>query len=171
MKPGRPKTGRLRRAAAWVVGVGAVATLAFFAWVVAVPFPEEVLAHGDVTSTRIVDRDGRLLYEVPTASDTRGRWVALSDISPHLVQATLEAEDRRFYDHAGIDGLAILRSAWVNAEAGRVVTGASTITQQLVKLTLQRDEPRTLETKLAEAVWAWRLERSRARRTTSSSST
>ncbi len=142
----------------WVILAASLAIIAFFAWVVAVPFPEAALVMGDASSTRIVDREGRLLYDVPTTGDTRGRWRPLAAISPHLAQATIDVEDRRFRDHAGIDGFAILRSVWVNLTSGEVKTGASTITQQTVKLTLQKGAPRSFETKLMEAVWAWRLE-------------
>jgi len=155
-RPGR--WGRWRRALARVAGAVSVGIIGVAVWVAAIPFPSAVLTPHQVTSTLVVDREGRLLREVLSAEDARGRWVALSDLSPHLVDATVHAEDRRFWDHAGLDGLAIGRSIAVNARSGRAVTGASTITQQTVKLTLQREAPRTLGTKLMEAVWALRLE-------------
>lgn len=127
-------------------------------WVATVPYPLGVLEHPSHTSTLIVDREGRLLREVLSVDETRGRWVGLDEVADNLELATIHAEDRRFADHAGIDFLAIARSLWIDLSTGEARTGASTITQQLVKLTLQRSEPRTLSTKLMEIVWAWRLE-------------
>jgi len=135
-----------------------LAVIAFFLWVGLVPFPREVLRRDNLTSTLVLDRSGHVMREVLSSDETRGRWMALSELSPNLVLATLHAEDRRFRDHAGTDFLAIARSFWINATTGEPRTGASTVTQQTVKLTLQREEPRNLATKLMEIVWAWRLE-------------
>ena len=74
-----------------------------------------------------------------------------------LVQATLAAEDKRFYSHAGVDISANLRAIKDAIQAKRFVSGASTITQQTVKL-LNDTPPRTLETKLREALSARHLE-------------
>jgi len=148
----------MKRVAGRVALVGCVAVIAFFVWVVAVPFPTEALRPPDLGHAVITDRDGVVLREVLSDAGTRSRWVPLAELSPHLVAATVEAEDHRFWDHAGVDGLAILRSLWIDLRAGEARTGASTITQQLVKLTLHADRPRDLSTKLSEIVWAWRLE-------------
>lgn len=83
--------------------------------------------------------------------------VRAAEVPPALVAALLAAEDRRFYDHHGIDPLAIARAAWVNLRAGRVVQGGSTLTQQLVK-NLYFDAERTLWRKMAEALMAVLLE-------------
>jgi len=136
----------------------AVVVIVFFVWVVATPFPLDALAPDDLGSSVIVDRHGRVLREVLAPDGTRGRWVALDQIAPALIDATIEAEDQRFREHAGVDGIAVLRSLWIDTRAGEARTGASTITQQVVKLTLMPDAPRTLATKAMEAVWAWRLE-------------
>lgn len=154
-------SGHPRRRLRWltrIATVGSVLVIGFFTWVAVVPFPPEALRRDTLTSTMILDRSGRLLREVLSSDETRGRWTPLAEISPGLVQATIHAEDKRFYDHAGSDFLAIARSLRIAATAGEAKSGASTLTQQTVKLTLQRDEPRTLATKLMEIVWAWRLE-------------
>ncbi len=83
--------------------------------------------------------------------------VARQDIPQHLVDAVLAIEDRRFYDHWGIDPIGILRASVRNLRAGGVVEGGSTITQQLVKLRLGDDE-RTLRRKIREAALALWLE-------------
>src|SRR5256885_1661602 len=61
------------------------------------------------------------------------RPVPLSSAPQHVIAAVLATEDRRFFDHAGVDPRSAVRAAWVNAKRGRVVEGGSTITQQLVK--------------------------------------
>lgn len=149
---------RLGKKLPWLMGLSSATVCALALWVAAVPFPLESLEHPTHTSTLIVDRDGRLLREVLSVDETRGRWVPLDEVADTLELATIHAEDRRFAEHAGIDFLAIARSLWIDLSTGEARTGASTITQQLVKLTLQRSEPRTLATKLMEIVWAWRLE-------------
>ena len=153
-------SSRPKRASGWTraLVVATAATFGLAAWVALTPFPLDTLEHPTHTSTRILDRDGGLLREVLSTEDTRGRWASLAQIADVLELATIHAEDRRFQDHAGIDFLAITRSIWIDLAAGEARTGASTITQQLVKLTVQRDEPRTIGTKLMEVVWAWRLE-------------
>src|SRR3989338_2825940 len=94
------------------------------------PIAEEESRH--FLSTKILDRNGRLLAEFPSAHGTFSTWAPLSEVSPHLVQATLAAEDRRFFSHAGIDPIATVRAAVQNLSAGRIVRGASTIPQQLL---------------------------------------
>lgn len=150
------RRSRARLELALAVASGAI--IAFFGWVAAIPFPVELLAPTSHSSTRIVDRHGHLLRETLSAEETRGQWRPLEAISPNLVLATIHAEDVRFESHSGLDFLALTRSLYVNLTAREARTGASTITQQLVKLTMHRDRPRTLVTKLSELVWAWRLE-------------
>ena len=84
--------------------------------------------------------------------------VEREDLPDVLVDAVVAAEDRRFWDHPGIDPRAIVR-AWVaNREAGEIVQGGSTITQQLIKITYFPDPENTLERKAIEAHLAWQLE-------------
>ena len=149
--------GRLRR---WRVALwsASLVVIGFFTWVAAVPFPVAVLGHDAQSSTLVLDREGRLLREVLSVDETRGRWTPLAELSPNLVLATIHAEDKRFWDHSGSDFVAIARSLWIDATTGEARTGASTITQQTVKLTLQKAEPRNLATKVMEIIWAWRLE-------------
>ena len=79
---------------------------------------------------------------------------------PHLVQAVLAAEDVRFFEHRGVDYQAIARAAWINYQAGRVVEGASTITQQVAR-NLLPDEigtERSMRRKVREALLAREIE-------------
>ena len=79
--------------------------------------------------------------------------VRRSDLPEHLVNGLLAVEDRRFFDHAGVDVRGIARAVWVNIKAGRTVQGGSTLTQQLVKNFILTSE-RSLTRKLNEALMA-----------------
>ena len=84
-------------------------------------------------------------------------WVKLDDISPHLINATLAIEDKNFYKHQGFDYLRILKAIYTNLTHGKIVQGASTITQQYAKnLYLTFDQ--TLKRKIDEAWLTLRLE-------------
>lgn len=82
------------------------------------------------------------------------RW---EDIPEVMADATVAIEDQRFWDHAGVDLRALLRAAYVDLTGGRIVQGASTITQQLVK-NLYVGNEETLSRKIKEAYLAWQLE-------------
>lgn len=99
----------------------------------------------------ILARDGRAL------SRTGGiaKMVAVEELPPHLPQAVLATEDRRFYSHFGMDIIGFARAVVANARAGRIVQGGSTITQQLAKnlwLTPERSLIRKLK-ELMLAIW------------------
>lgn len=83
--------------------------------------------------------------------------VPLDRVSPHMIQALLAVEDRRFFSHNGLDPLRIVKAAWRNWRRGRIVEGGSTITQQLARLE-QLTPERTFSRKLREAAIAVRLE-------------
>ncbi len=82
--------------------------------------------------------------------------VPLSRISSWMPEATVAIEDRRFYQHGGLDVEGIARAVWKNVSAGEVVEGGSTITQQLVR-NLYIGRERTVERKLKEACLAIKL--------------
>ena len=109
---------------------------------------------------RVVDRRGELLRELPSEAGQRGRSLPLDAIGDRLVLSTIASEDKRFYDHGGVDPSAITRAVAQNVRSARVVSGASTITQQLVKLLDHEGKPhaRGLAVKLREAARAQNLE-------------
>ena len=80
------------------------------------------------------------------------------DIPEVLKQAVVAAEDRRFYEHRGVDARGLIRALRADASAGEYQQGASTITQQLVRLAYTDDRSPTLQRKLREAVLARELE-------------
>ncbi len=84
--------------------------------------------------------------------------VPLSRVPRHVIDAILTAEDRTFYTHHGIDFRGMARAAWVNLRAGAIRQGGSTITQQLVRITLLEDR-RTWPRKVHEILLAVRVER------------
>ncbi len=100
--------------------------------------------------------DGSLIGEFYTE---RRFLVPLEAIPPHLVKAFLASEDVRFYEHGGVDLLGIIRALLKNLEAGEIVQGGSTITQQVVKSLLLTPE-KTWMRKLKEAVLAYRIDHS-----------
>ena len=117
----------------------------------------------DVSLITDVDRT-LLLYdryggEITTLHDTEDRiWLPLEKIPKRTRDAFIAAEDARFYDHFGIDVIRILGAAWADLKAGAYVQGASTISQQLIKLSHLTSEKK-MERKLEEAVLAYQLER------------
>ncbi len=99
---------------------------------------------------RVLDRQGKLLRGF-LSKDQKRRWrLELNEISPELINAVLRHEDRWFYQHGGVNPAAVVRAAWGNLRAGKITSGASTITMQLARLTEPR--PRNLRAKLHQ-VW------------------
>jgi penicillin-binding protein 1C len=141
------------------VGWGAVACglLLLAGWLALrwVPLPPALFAE-QLPELELLDRAGRTLRSVRPDNQPFRRSVEYGEIPTALIQATLAAEDRRFWRHPGVDWRATLRAAWQAARHGRVLSGGSTITQQLIKLAEPR--PRTLRTKVIEAAQALRLE-------------
>lgn len=103
-------------------------------------------------SVQIVDRYGRDLVVRGAAEMKRAK---LENLPPHVAQAFIAIEDRRFYSHTGVDPIGLVRAAQRNAAAGRVVQGGSTLSQQLIKNVFLTSE-QTYRRKLQEmmlAVW------------------
>src|SRR4029077_6916514 len=103
-------------------------------------------------SVPILAADGSLLT---TFGDLFGQPLTLKELSPYLPKAVIATEDRRFYSHFGIDPLGLVRAAFANIAAGRVVQGGSTISQQLAKnlfLTPERSFSRKIQETLL-ALW------------------
>lgn len=119
---------------------------------------------GAAQTSLIVAADGSRLAEQPfkDGAVVGHRTLATLDRMPmHLVQAVLAAEDVRFFTHHGVDYQAVVRAAWINYRVGRVVEGASTITQQVARNLLPVDigNERSVKRKVREALLARALER------------
>lgn len=107
-------------------------------------------------STVVTGRDGRLLG-MTVAADGQYRVPGQALLSSKYIVALLCFEDKRFLSHAGVDPLALLRAAWLNVKRGKVVSGGSTLTMQVIRLS-RSNPPRTLPEKLLEMLLALRLE-------------
>jgi penicillin-binding protein 1C len=145
-----------------VVGLGIVGLLGSFVlgglvlgnWLV--PLPSG--AFQGSFSPVYYDRHGQLLG-ARLSPDEKWRFASrLEDVSPYLVTALLEFEDKRFYQHAGIDLYALARAVWQNLTHGRVVSGASTITMQVARLLSPSRRYGTLTGKLVQMWRALQLE-------------
>ena len=101
--------------------------------------------------------DNSLLGTIP--AERNRQPVALKEMSPWLAKATIAIEDRRFYEHGGVDFEGIARALMKDIQAGRIVEGGSTITQQLVRNLYPVSNERTLERKIKEACLAIKLNR------------
>lgn len=104
----------------------------------------------------LLDKDGTLVHARLSANEEWCLPIPLSEMGDWLPKVLVAVEDKRFYRHGGVDVLALARAAWQNLVSGRVVSGASTITSQLVRLGTPRN--RTLSAKILEFTGAWKLE-------------
>lgn len=132
-------------------------------WLIAdLPSPQELQSRAAVPSTKIYDRHGRLLYEIIGSHAGKHTPLPLDEMPLYLRQATIATEDASFYTNPGVDAKAILRAIMINLRGGEVLSGGSTITQQLARNVLLSPEERTQRTltrKLRETILAWRLAR------------
>lgn len=103
------------------------------------------------------DRHGLPLGTLLTRDQEHTTVVPLEQISPYFQQAMLAAEDQRFYQHGGVDMLAVGRALLEAVESGKIVSGASTITMQLARMASE-SAPRTFPTKIQETWRSWRIE-------------
>src|SRR5919198_783803 len=109
-------------------------------------------------TARLFDRNGKLLQEINDPSGGRRILIHLSDVPPVMRNATIAAEDASFYDNPGFDPRAVVRAMYQFVRTGAPQSGASTITQQLVKNTLLGPQ-QTAERKIKEAFLALELTR------------
>lgn len=124
---------------------------------------EQVKAGYKPSDTLLLDRQGEVLHRLRTdTSVRRGQWVALADVSPALRTALVLSEDKRFYEHSGVDWRAVSAAAWANLWNTKT-RGASTITMQLAGLLdedLKRSNSgRSVVQKLGQTMAAESLER------------
>jgi penicillin-binding protein 1C len=121
------------------------------------PLPAHLLPRDSSSGVVIEDRDGLPLRSTRASDGSQARWVAYERVDPDLINAFVAVEDQRFWEHSGVDVIGVARAARDNLRARDVVSGASTITMQLARLL--RPVERTWGGKLAQALWALRLER------------
>lgn len=124
----------------------------FAGWLCCLP---RDLFRGTPYATVVTDRNGELLGG-RIASDGQWRFPPCDTVPERYATALIQFEDRHFRWHPGVDPLALVRALWSNINQGHVVSGGSTITMQVVRMS--RGKERTLWQKGAEAVLATRLE-------------
>ena len=155
---------RLKKLRAALVFMG-LALLALVCWVFGImtavagdlPALENRAQFERAENSIITDRTGTRLA---TLTNNEGRVLVESDeIAPVMKEAVVAIEDRRFYEHRGVDYQGIARALYQDVLAGSAEQGASTITQQFVKNALAAQEDRTVFQKLREAALAYQLER------------
>ena len=152
--------GRLALVIATVI---ALIAFALYTWLFAdLPPVTAIELRAARPTTQLLDRNGKLLYEVLDADAGKQLDLDLSRIPAACVQATIATEDSRFFYHPGVDPLAIARATWQNLSGGDISSGASTLTQQLARnLFMDADEryQTSYRRKLREAWLAFQLER------------
>ena len=144
-----------------VLAVGSYGIYQYFRISASLPDVDELQANAaQFETTRILDRDGNVLYEILDPNAGRRTYVPLEDISPYLITATIATEDKDFYINPGFDLWAMMRALWQNYTAGEIQSGASTITQQLARALLMDPDERyeqTYERKAREIVLAYKI--------------
>jgi 1A family penicillin-binding protein len=134
--------------AVWAVSVGVL-------WWALRDVPWQEIAEGSLKPVVVLESaDGAAIVQ---QGPYQGAYAKREEFPPHLVDAVLAVEDRRFYEHYGIDFRGVGRAVWRNLLAGEVVEGGSTITQQLIKI-LYLESDRTFKRKIQELVIAFWLE-------------
>ncbi len=151
----------LKKTRIFLLGVSAVflMCLVFLTYTLFIPLPAIDDFHNRQVpqSTKIYDRTGKvLLYDIH--GEMRRTEISLTDVSPHLVNATIAIEDQDFYKHHGFRPVALMRALKENLSSRKYEQGGSTITQQVVKNTLLTNK-KTIPRKVKEIILAVRLER------------
>jgi len=148
---------KLARFAFFALLGGIVITIFLFIWYGRdLPTPSKLSASNLSQSTRILDRNGVVLYDI--YGDQNRTYVELSEISKYLPQATIAIEDKNFYKNEGFSITGLLRGLLIDPILRQRVTGGSTITQQLVKNALLTSE-RTIPRKIKEFILAIQVDR------------
>jgi monofunctional biosynthetic peptidoglycan transglycosylase len=160
------RSGKLRgvvllwKAFCYTLGAAVLATIAVQIW-----FLGHIIYWNNFnpSSTAFMERRLELLRAKDGKARLRRQWIAYERISPHLKRAVIAAEDARFIDHEGFDWEAIQKAMAKNEREGKVVAGASTISQQLAKNLLLSGERSWLR-KAEEAAITWMMERTMSKR-------
>lgn len=168
-EPMSSRTRKALRVATWGASLLllplALATHAALLIALAWPAPTALLAtRGEALV--ILDRHGDELASLATTpgGSSRSAWLPLSDVPTIAMAVVLHSEDEHFWQHGGIDGRGVVRALWLNARAGRIAYGGSTLTMQVARMLISAGQRRSPGNKAAEALLALRLERALGKR-------
>jgi penicillin-binding protein 1C len=161
MSQRKPAFAKGLKLAAAIAIFGSLGFLALEACIYLVPLPDTSRAKN--LSTTVAAEDGRIL-KVFLSNDAHWRFAATpADAPRHYLEMLLAYEDKRFYSHQGVDELAVIRAAGQFIRYREAISGASTLSMQVVRL-LEKPEPGIVG-KIRQALQAVKLERSRDKRT------
>src|SRR3954454_3929552 len=163
-RPRKPKPGRIKKIRLLIIlaGLGLLAIVStFFGMMMAIsqdlPQLENKKEFAEAKNSVVVDDQGN---KIGTLLNNNNRQLLSSDqISPYMKQAAVAIEDRRFYEHNGVDIQGMARAGLQDLLPGGSTQGASTITEQFVKNALEAQGSRTVFEKFREAALAYHLER------------
>ncbi|HEX3293920.1 MAG TPA: transglycosylase domain-containing protein, partial [Solirubrobacterales bacterium] len=163
-RPRKPKPGRIKklRLLILVVGLGALGLVAFFFGMMMsitqdLPQLEAKKEFAEAKNSQVVDDQGNRIGTL-LSNDNR-ILIDSGDISPYMKEAAVAIEDRRFYEHNGVDLQGLFRAGIENLIPGGSTQGGSTITEQFVKNALEAQNSRTVFQKFREAALAYEIER------------
>jgi penicillin-binding protein 1C len=126
----------------------------FVAAIIITPLPLDKINHWNA-SPLVLDREGRIIHARLSTDSEWAIAVPFADMGKWLPVIVVSAEDKRFWQHPGLDPLALLRATAQNLMSGKVVSGASTITSQLIRIALPKE--RTFSAKAVEFLQAIKL--------------
>ena len=147
-----------RRVAAAGAVAGALALICAALW----PVPGEELSLQRAVSLRVEARDGTVLREFASRDEGHAAPARLDTLPEHVWRAFVQAEDRRFFLHPGVDPLSLVRALGEDLRGRRFAQGGSTLTMQLARML--RPHRRSISGKLSEMLFALRLERTLSKR-------
>jgi penicillin-binding protein 1A len=163
-RPRKPKPGRIKklRLLILVAGLGMLGVVSFFFGIMMaitqdLPQLEAKKEFAEAKNSEVVDDQGN---RIGTLLNNNNRILVDSgDISPYMKEAAVAIEDRRFYEHSGVDMKGLFRAGVENLLPGGSTQGGSTITEQFVKNALEAQNSRTVFQKFREAALAYEIER------------
>jgi penicillin-binding protein 1A len=163
-RPRKPKPGRIKwlRLLLLLAGIGMLGVVSFFFGMMMsitqdLPQLEAKKEFAEAKNSQVVDDQGNT---IGTLLNNNNRILSDSaDISPYMKEAAVAIEDRRFYEHNGVDVQGLFRAGIENLIPGGSTQGGSTITEQFVKNALEAQNSRTVFQKFREAALAYQIER------------
>jgi penicillin-binding protein 1C len=147
----------MRRFGRLIFAIGITIFIVTATWIRWLPLPNG-LEKPTIGTLTLLDCRGREIAELASSEARAQLPRKLSEMGKWLPRVTIALEDHRFYDHAGVDWRATAAAFARNLKSGRVISGGSTITQQLVKIANGRRR-RSWTGKIYETICAWKLER------------